>query len=133
MTEQTESTIIAFFEIRDWQETTYDEPAEGPKLTRATFAKRYSGPLEGSSVTEMLTAQGESGRGYLASERVHGSLDNRTGTFVLQHGGVADGSDQRAFGHVVPGSGTGELEGLRGEAVFIHDDEGARLKLTYGL
>ena len=32
-----------------------------------------------------------------------------------------------AFGHVVPGSGTGDLAGLHGDAVFAHDDAGARL------
>jgi hypothetical protein len=36
-------------------------------------------------------------------------------------------------GHIVPGSGTGELAGLSGEAVFAHDDAGARLTLSYAL
>jgi hypothetical protein len=51
------------------------------------------------------------------------------GTFVLRHGGVGD----HAFGHTVPGSGTGELAGLSGEAVYAHDDAGARLTLSYAL
>jgi hypothetical protein len=48
---------------------------------------------------------------------------------VLRHGGVGD----HAFGHIVPGSGTGELAGLSGEAVYAHDDAGARLTLSYAL
>jgi hypothetical protein len=36
-------------------------------------------------------------------------------------------------GHIVPGSGTGELAGLSGEAVYAHDDAGARLTLSYAL
>jgi hypothetical protein len=119
-------TCTATFEITGWDETRYDEPAEGPPLARATVRKRFSGPLVGTSVAELLTA-GRSG--YLASERVDGALEGRSGTFVLQHGGVGD----HAFGHIVPGSGTGELAGLSGEAVFAHDDAGARVTLTYTL
>jgi Protein of unknown function (DUF3224) len=126
-------TITATFEITGWDETRYDEPAEGPPLARATVRKRFSGPLEGTSTAELLTAQGDEGAGYLASERVEGTLEGRTGTFVLQHGGVGDEAGQHAFGHIVPGSGTGELRGLRGEAVFAHDDAGARVTLTYTL
>jgi Protein of unknown function (DUF3224) len=126
-------TITATFEITGWDETRYDEPAEGPPLARATVRKRFSGPLEGTSTGELLTAQGDEGAGYLASERVAGTLEGRTGTFVLQHGGIGDEAGQHAFGHIVPGSGTGELRGLRGEAVFAHDDAGARVTLTYTL
>jgi hypothetical protein len=125
-----ETTITAMFEITGWDETRYDEPAEGLPLARATVRKRFSGPLEGTSVAELLTA-GESG--YLASERVDGALDGRRGTFVLQHGGIGDETEQHAFGHIVPGSGTGDLRGLRGEAVFAHDSDGARVTLTYSL
>jgi hypothetical protein len=123
-------TITASFEITGWDETVYEEPAEGPPLARATVRKRFSGPLEGTSVAEVLLA-GRSG--YLASERVDGALDGRRGTFVIQHGGVGDETDQHAFGHIVPGSGTGELRGLRGEAAYAHDDSGARLTLAYSI
>lgn len=126
-------TITASFEITGWDETVYDAPAEGPPLARATVRKRFSGPLDGTSVAELLTAKGDDGAGYLASERVDATLDGRRGTFVLQHGGVGDETGRHAFGHVVPGSGTGELEGLRGDAVYAHDDDGARLTLTYTL
>jgi hypothetical protein len=124
-------TVTATFEITGWDEARYDEPAEGPPLARATVRKRFSGALEGTSVAELLTAQGPGGSGYLASERVDGRLDGRSGTFVLQHGGVGDETEQHAFGHVVPGSGTGELRGLRGEAAFAHDADGARVTLTF--
>jgi Protein of unknown function (DUF3224) len=121
-------SITATFEIIGWDETSYDAPEEGPPLVRASVRKRFSGPLEGTSAAEVLITGRE---GYLASERVDGVLEGRRGTFVIQHGGVGD----RAFGHIVPASGTGELAGLSGEAVFAHDDAGARLtlRLTYAL
>jgi hypothetical protein len=119
-------SITASFEITGWDETTYDAPEEGPPLVRASVRKRFSGPLEGTSTAEVLIAGRE---GYLASERVDGALEGRRGTFVIQHGGVGD----RAFGHIVPGSGTGELHGLSGEAVFAHDDAARSLMLSYAL
>ena len=126
-------TITANFEITGWDETRYDEPAEGPPLARATVRKRFSGLLEGRERRRAPARAGRRGAGYLASERVDGALEGRRGTFVIQHGGIGDETEQHAFGHIVPGSGTGELRGLRGEAVFAHDDAGARLTLTFTL
>jgi Protein of unknown function (DUF3224) len=71
-------------------------------------------------VAELLTC-GE--LAYLANERVTGTLDGRAGTFVLQHGAWEGGQ----WGHVVPGSGTGALAGLRGTAHVEH----GRLALEY--
>jgi hypothetical protein len=130
MTGDTRTTIVVPFEITHFEQTPYDEPAEGPPMTRGTVRKRFTGRLEGTSSTEMLTV-GQAG--YVASERVEGTLDGRRGTFALQHGGVDDEGGQRAFGHVVPGSGTGELAGLRGDVAYAHDEAGARLTLTFSL
>lgn len=99
------------------RDSIYEEPSEGPKLTRITIRKRYRGALEGTGVATVLTAQGEDGQAYVACERVEGVLDGREGTFVIQHGGVGDAASQRTFGQIVPGSGTGELRGLAGEAI----------------
>ncbi|MFI6431379.1 DUF3224 domain-containing protein [Rhodococcus oryzae] len=109
-------TIDASFEITDWDETVYEEPDEGPKLTRVRIRKRYHGAIEGSGVVSVLTAQGAAGAGYVASERVEGTLDGRAGTFVIQHGGLANGTEQSSFGSIVPGSGTGEFAGISGHA-----------------
>ncbi|WP_138759622.1 DUF3224 domain-containing protein [Modestobacter altitudinis] len=108
--------IEATFEIVDDSEEVYDQPEAGPRLTRVTIRKRYSGVIEGHGVAHVLTAQGEGGAGYVASERVVGSLDGRRGSFVIQHGGSMDAGTPSTFGAVVPASGTDELAGLRGQA-----------------
>lgn len=126
-------TDTVTFEIVAWDETGSDEPAAGWVLTRATVRKKLAGVLEGTSVAEVtMTAQG-TGQAYSALERVEGTLAGRTGTFLLQHGGAGDETGQEAFGHVVPGTGTGELAGLTGTAVFAHDEAGARITLTWAL
>ncbi|MEJ8280032.1 DUF3224 domain-containing protein [Pseudonocardia spirodelae] len=116
----------AAFTVDSWEEAPYDEPGQGPRLTRVTVRKTYAGRIDGTGVAEVLTSQGDAGSGYVASERVVGTLDGRAGTFVVQHGGLAhpDGT-LSTFGSIVPGSGTGGLGGLSGTA-----GEGARGVLT---
>jgi hypothetical protein len=127
------SEIVAPFEITGWDEDPYLRPDVGPKLSRVTVRKHFTGPLHGDSVAELLTVQGDRGQSYVGSERVEASLEGRSGTFVIQHGAAMGPGESRSFGHVVPGSGTGDLAGLRGDASFEHDDAGARLLLSYEL
>ena len=67
-------------------------------------------------MSEVLTVQGASGGGYVASERIEGTLEGRRGTFVIEHGGLAEGSEQSTFGTVIPNSGTGDLDSISGHA-----------------
>lgn len=54
--------------------------------------------------------------GYVAIERVTGSLAGKTGTFVLQHlGAMTRGESTLWSVTVVPDSATGELLGLSGK------------------
>ncbi len=136
MTQATETTTSTVpFDIVTWDEHTYDEPTAGPRLTHATLEKRYTGDLEATGIARVLTAQGDGGRGYVASERVTGTLMGRTGTFVIQHGaaGASDEPEEVALGVIVGGSGTGELTGLRGEVAFRHDQDGARVTISWRL
>ncbi|WP_218030958.1 DUF3224 domain-containing protein [Dictyobacter aurantiacus] len=125
--------IKAEFQVISWQETPYDEPEQGAKLLRVAVKKSFRGPIEAESSAELLMCQGEgNSAGYVASERVSGSIEGRTGTFVIQHGGaMVKGQPDFSFGYVVPGSGTGALQGLRGSCAFQHDDSGAVFTLDY--
>lgn len=123
----------ADFKIDSWEQSLYDEPAEGPQLGRATVKKSFHGDLEGTSTAELLMCGSPGGdAGYIASEKFTGTLAGRKGTFVMQHGGLAwkDGR-LKPFGNVVPGSGTGELVGLSGTLEYRHDEKGAVLTLDY--
>jgi len=106
-----ESRVRGEFEVKL---TPRDGAADG--LGRMSIEKRYTGALEASSRGEMLTASTEvaGSAGYVAVERVDGSLGGREGTFLLQHSAtLTRGAPQLSIG-VVPDSGTGELVGLVG-------------------
>jgi hypothetical protein len=79
--------------------------------------KQFHGDLEATSKGEMLTAMTEvkGSAGYVAIERVSGTLHGRTGSFVLLHRGIMTGGGQELSLTVVPDSGSGELVGLAGK------------------
>lgn len=123
------AVVVADFEVTGWDETVYDEPAEGGSLSRVSVRKTFRGAMAGTSVAELLTA---ANRAYVGSERFTGTIDGRRGTVVYQHGGVDDGDRPHSFGTIVPGTGTGELTGLTGRISFRHDESGARVTLVLG-
>ena len=105
---------VGTFEVRL---TPLDEhKAEGSTLGRSSLDKRFEGELIGTSTGQMLTAlTGVKGSaGYVALERVSGTLLGRRGTFVLQHSGTMARGEQRLSIAVVPDSGTEALTGLEG-------------------
>jgi len=84
-------------------------------MQRRAIDKRYHGPLDGTAVGQMLSVGSAAGSGvYVAVERVTATLDGRTGTFALYHTGTMERGTPTLSIRVVPDSGTGELEGLRG-------------------
>jgi Protein of unknown function (DUF3224) len=92
------------------------EPGGDPAVGRMVLHKRFHGHLEATSKGQMLTAgtEVEGSAGYVAIEKVDGALHGRRGTFVLQHSGTMTRGAPSLSIHVVPDSGTGELEGISG-------------------
>ena len=87
-----------------------------PTLGRLSIDKQFHGDLEATSRGQMLTAgtDVEGSAGYVAIERVSGTLHGRSGTFALQHSGTMTRGAPQLEIRVVPDSGTGELVGLSG-------------------
>jgi hypothetical protein len=112
--------VKATFTITRWDEEGYGTGE--PKLARVDVGKTFTGSLEGTSNAQLLTcASADGSAGYVGSEQFTGTLDGHTGTFVLQHGATISPTGPNFFGHVVPGSGTGELVGLTGTARMEHE------------
>jgi len=82
-----------------------------------TIEKQIHGDLEATSKGQMLTAgtSVKGSAGYVAIERVSGTLHGRTGTFILQHTGTMNRGALQLSITVVPDSGTGQLTGLTGK------------------
>src|SRR5438105_14725632 len=123
----------ATFEVKSWDEQTLSEVDGRLKLTRASVAFAYQGDLEGQSAVEYLMMYRDDGSASVVGlERLTGQLAGKAGTFVLEHqGGYANGTAS-AECTIVPGSGTGDLEGLRGNGTSTaHKDGTTKLTLGY--
>jgi len=109
-------TVNARFAIKSWDEKPYSEGEGQPKLTRASVAKTFTGDLDGESHVEYLMMYRSDGTAaFVGLERVVGRLGGKSGSFVLQRTGVFEGGEAKESYTVVPGSGTGALQGLRGD------------------
>jgi Protein of unknown function (DUF3224) len=116
-----------------YDEEPYGE-GEGVELTRVHISRTFSGDLEGSSTAEILIAKSEGGGGYSGHDLITGTLRGKSGTFVIQHGGIMGPEGISNTGTIVPGSGSGELEGITGEGTLLADEEGNHtLTLQYEL
>jgi hypothetical protein len=115
------------FEVRIVPQKADNPQAEGAGIGRMSIDKRFHGDIEAASQGEMIsfrTAEPTSA-GYVAIERVTGSLHGRKGSFVLQHScTMARGVATQGI-VVVPDSGTGELVGLSGSMTIVIAEGGA--------
>lgn len=104
------------FRITAWDEKPLSDDPDLPKLTRASVTKSFSGEIEGESHVEYLMMyRADGSASFVGLERVSGRIGSRSGTFVLQRiGGFEDGVAKESYS-VVPGSATGDLQGLTGE------------------
>ena len=89
---------------------------EGANLGRMSIDKLFQGDLDAASQGEMLSAMGtvKGSAGYVAIERVSGTLHGRRGSFVLQHNATMTRGAPFLNIIVVPDTGTEELVGLTG-------------------
>ena len=124
-------------------EVTVTPEAQGPSiggappLRRRALAKGFSGGLVGTAHGTMLAA-GTPGPGrsaaYTALDQVTGTLDGRTGGFLLIHRGTiskAGAADLSVT--IAPDSGTGALTGIAGTLAIDQSRGGHRYDLAYTL
>lgn len=105
------------FEVKTWDEKTYDQLDSDLKLNRASVTQIFKGDIEGSGAVEYLLVYSNRSN-FVGLQRINGSLAGRSGSFVLQVSGVFENDALKASWSVVAGSGTGELASLRGEGTI---------------
>ena len=82
--------------------------------------KIYHGDLVARSNGQMLTMRTEidGSAGYVALERVTGTLQGRRGSFALQHSGTMTRGAPQLSVTIVPDSGSEELKGIAGRLLI---------------
>ena len=112
-----------------------DRQPDDPALGRIWLDKQFHGDLEAMSRGQMLTAMTDvqGSAGYVAIERVNGTLGGRAGSFLLQHSGTMTRGAPSLTITVVPDSGTDELAGLSGRMTIIITDGKHSYELEYAI
>lgn len=111
-----------------------DELSQSVGVMRMRFEKRFEGPLQATSVVSMtgIFDQELDSGGYVAIERLTGSLDGKKGSFYLQHSSTMSRGTPAQHIVVIPDSGTEELKGLAGKmTIDIHEDGAHFYTLEY--
>ncbi len=114
------TAVQAWFSVQGWDENTWEgkpqQEVSGAKNTQANVKYSYSGEISGESVVRYLMCYVEEGEhgSFVALEHFTGSIGGKQGTFTFQHTGTFEKDGVKATLVIVPGSGTGELAGLRG-------------------
>jgi len=98
-----------------------DEATTGTAIGRYALDKHYHGDLDGPSKGEMLGAGNLAvgTAGYVAIEQFTGTLGSLSGSFALQHTGTMNAGKFQLTVTVVPGSGTGQLDGIAGSLQIV--------------
>lgn len=124
------SEATGTFEVR----LTPVESGDSP-IGTLSIDKTFQGDLQGTSVGQMLAFRTpvEGSAGYVAMERVTGTLAGRHGSFTLQHNGLMDRGTPSLAVVVVPGSGTDGLSGLTGTMEIIVSPGRHDYRFHYGL
>ena len=94
----------------------YQNKLNGFTYGRYAVEKTFQGELEGASKFNMYTAGTDNGAGaYVAIETITGTLNGKSGTFLLMHAATRTPASQQLSITVIPGCSTGELAGLEGK------------------
>ena len=109
------------FDVKVVPQQPDSDVAKAANLPRLTLDKQYHGDLEAISKGEMLASNmgKEPSGGYVALERVTGTLKGKKGSFVLLHDTTMVRGVPNMNIYVVPDSGTDELRGLSGKLKII--------------
>ena len=122
------------FDVKITPQSAQDNVGD-PAIGRMALDKEFRGDLQAVSKGQMLALRTgtEGSAGYVAIERVIGSLGGRKGTFALQHSGTMRRGTPTLLLRVIPDSGTDELIGLDGTMAIVIEDGKHRYEFDYVL
>jgi hypothetical protein len=118
MTEANTTRSVKNWDRRPWHDKSAAD-ALGSKLYRVEMTHLYTGIIEGQGTIQYLFANNNQNQGgFVALEKITGQVAGRSGSFVLQQTGSFGSGATIITMTVLPGTGTGELSGLSGQATM---------------
>ncbi len=108
-------TLTTRLKIAAWDEAPTDEFPDGSKISKAvvTLSDGAEG-LTSGTFQSLLYYLADGASSFVTLMRLTGTLDGRTGSFVLTGHGRYDGTAATVTSQILPGSGTEGLAGISG-------------------
>jgi len=125
--------VTGTFKVLGWEEQPYDAP-DLPALTHASVSQELLGDIEGeASVVYLLASREDKTASFIGLARVVGRIGEREGTFVMQDVGTFENGSAKGRWTIVPGTSTGDLQGISGEGYFdaMHDSATYTLEVSF--
>ncbi len=125
--------VAGTFKVLGWEERPYDAP-DLPALTHASVSQELLGDIEGeASVTYLLASREDKTTSFIGLARVVGRIREREGTFVMLDVGTFENGTAKGRWTIVPGTSTGDLQGISGEGSFdtTHDTATYTLEVSF--
>ncbi len=131
------------FRPTKWDEKTIDQISIQQKMTKASVILTFDkgGAIEGEADVEWLMFyshadekdQHNSMASYIGLIRFIGSLNGKSGSFVMDDRGTFEAGEAKSEMVIVAGSGTGELVGITGTAESRSSANKASFEIEYEL
>jgi hypothetical protein len=117
--EATMTKATGSFEVLSGNEERYEVREGGARLTHAWGDQTFSGDITGGGNVHWLMSYAADKRARMVGlQRITGSVGERTGSFVMEATADHDGRSSRGSWTIVKGTGTGQLEGIKGSGSF---------------
>jgi hypothetical protein len=129
----TKTSTKATIQIASWDEDSYSVFEGVGKLTRALVTQTYAGDLVGDGAATLLMyySAPDVPVYYTGLEHFSGTVAGKSGTFVMQAKGIFADGVASTTSFVVPGSGTDELTGLRGDLGYAATQGDAGITVVF--
>jgi hypothetical protein len=115
MPNHSKQRVTGRINVTSYDSKTYD--AGGAfTIAEVNITEEFSGGLVGMGSARFIVVNEPDGAAHFTGmERFLGKLGERSGSFILRNSGTLKDRALHSLWSIIPGSGTGELEGLRGE------------------
>jgi hypothetical protein len=124
-----------------WDENTVNQISPAKKITKASVVLDFgeAGEIAGKATVEWLMFykhadekdQHNSSASFVGLMRFEGTLNGKSGSFIMEDRGTFDNGALKALLTILPGSGTDELEVIRGTAKYNTSSTGIAFEIEY--
>ena len=124
-----------------WDEHSFEQVSPEMKMTKASAVFSFFGEIEGEADVEYVMYYKyydpneihKANAKYVGLMRLAGKLNGKIGSFVMEDSGKFEEGEASSELKIIPGSGTGELEGITGSAKYQGCEDNRVCEINYEL